>query len=388
LIPRSARATLKELSKKYPVVTITGPRQSGKTTIVRDQFPNLPYVSLENPDSMEYARTDARGFLKNYPDGAIIDEVQRVPELLSYIQGIVDERRQMGMFILTGSQQFGLLEKITQSLAGRTALLELLPLSISELTNEKLLPDAFEEYIFAGSYPALYDRNLDPIQMMDDYIKTYVERDVRQITMVQNLGQFQTFLRLCAGRIGQILDVAGLASDCGISPNTASSWISVLEASYIVFRLKPHFKNFSKRMIKRPKLYFVDTGLACRLIGIRSPGEVAIHSLRGGLFESMVISEYRKAILNRKLGIDLYYWRDRTGLEVDLLFDLGSKLVPLEIKSSRTVSNSLLEGMQKFLSLAKDSVSDPQLIVGGEDEGSRMGVRILPWNKLDVQFAR
>lgn len=383
MFQRDAQKTLLALSRSSPVLAILGPRQSGKTTLVRSTFSDWPYVSLETPEKQEYALSDPKGFLSEYPEGAIIDEVQRVPELLSYIQGIVDEEKKMGFFILTGSQQFNLSEKINQSLAGRVAFLDLLPMTCRELNQAGELPKDLWTTLFQGGYPAIYDRKMDPIQMYDDYIRTYVERDVRQITSIQNLSLFQTFLGLCAGRVGSILDVTSLANDTGISPHTAESWLSVLEASYVIFRLQPHFKNFSKRLIKRPKLYFTDTGLASRLIGIRSPEELRIHSLRGGLFESFVVSEIRKHIANQRLGLKTYYWRDHKGEEIDLILDLGSKLLPIEIKSSQTISNSLFDPIKKFKKVAGKFAAPAILIYGGKEQTQRSGVPVLSWQETD-----
>lgn len=382
MFERKANKPILEMAQKYPVVAIIGPRQSGKTTLVKACLPQKPYVSLENPDQLEFATNDPNGFLRQYPEGAVLDEIQRAPKLFSYIQGIVDEKRQMGFFILIASQQFLLLSNISQSLAGRVSFIDLLPMSIDELAKANKLPASASEVMFMGGYPALYERDVSPIPYFDDYIRTYVERDVRQIKAIQNLAQFQTFLRLCAGRIGGVLDVNSLASDCGISPHTAESWLAVLEASYIIFRLRPHHKNFSKRLIKRPKLYFNDSGLACRLMGIRSPEELSIHSLKGGLFESMIISDLRKAIFNSKSALELYFWRDHKGFEIDVIIDKGLYLTPVEIKSSQTISQSFFVNLNKFSDLAQDSIDHRYLIFAGEDFQERSAAKVLPWRRV------
>ena len=306
--------------RQYPVVAITGPRQSGKTTLVRDLFPDRPYVLLEEPDRRRFATEDPRGFLAEFPDGAVLDEAHRVPELFSYIQGIVDSDPRPGFFILTGSQQFGPLSGITQSLAGRAAMMVLLPFSAAEL-SQGTMPDRMENLLFEGLYPPIHDRGHDPVEWYGDYILTYVERDVRQMVNVRDLGAFETFLRLCAGRCGQLLNLSGLAADCGITHNTARSWLSVLEASYIIATLQPHHRNFSKRIVKSPKLYFLDPGLAAWLLDIRSPRQLAGNAMRGALFETWVYSELLKDAFNRRTHQTYYFWRDRSGLEIDFLFD-------------------------------------------------------------------
>ncbi len=288
MIARTLLPKLLSQARAFPVVTLTGPRQSGKTTLVRAAFPDMPYVSLEAPDMRQFALSDPRGFLANYPGGVILDEVQHVPDLFSYIQVIVDENRQ-ARFILTGSSNFLLMERISQSLAGRTAVLTLLPFSFEELPPG---PEAYEERIFCGGYPPLYDRGLTPTDFYPAYIQTYVEKDVRLLKNIGDLNAFIQFTQLCAGRIGQPINYASLASDAGISPNTAKSWLSVLEAAYVLYRLQPFYRNFNKRLIKSPKLYFYDTGLACSLLGIRSAEQVGLHYLKGALFENLIISEF------------------------------------------------------------------------------------------------
>ena len=285
MIRRELHSKLLEVSQYYPIITLTGPRQSGKTTLIKSTFTNLPYVLLEIPDIRERAQEDPKSFLEKYPKGAIFDEVQNVPELFSYLQGIVDEDNQV-RFVVSGSQNFLLLEKITQTLAGRVAVLKLLPFSLMELKNTKYEIQNSLEFIFNGAYPRLYDKNIPVEQFYSDYMQTYVERDVRTIKNIGNLNSFRRFLQLCAGRVGQLLNLNSLATDTGISVNTAKSWLSILEASYIIYQLQPHHKNFSKRLVKRPKIFFYDTGLACSLLKITSVEQLDIHYLRGGLFEN------------------------------------------------------------------------------------------------------
>ncbi|WP_045222037.1 ATP-binding protein, partial [Desulfonatronum thioautotrophicum] len=345
MIARDAERLIRRHLKGFPVVTITGPRQSGKTTLARAIFPDKPYFSLEDPDIRQLAMDDPRGFLARMPEGAVLDEVQRAPDILSYLQSHVDERGRMGLFLLTGSQHFGLISDITQSLAGRTAFVELIPFSISELDEAGIRPPSLEDMLFFGGYPPLYDRGLSPGEWMPAYVTAYLERDVRQLLKVQDLDSFQRFLRLCAGRSGQLLNLSSLAADCGITHNTARSWISVLEASFIVFRLRPHHVNFRKRLVKSPKLYFHDSGLLCWLLGIQNAEQIKTHPLRGAIFETLIVSEIKKTCLNRALNIDLYFWRDSNGREIDLVADSGGRLMPLEIKSGQTVNRDFFQNL-------------------------------------------
>ena len=325
MIPRHAKKTLLELAKGYPAIAITGPRQSGKTTLAKHVFKDKPYVSLENPDLKEMSQIDPRGFLEKYKNGAVFDEAQRSPELFSYLQEIIDESHKPGRFVLTGSQQFGLFSGISQSLAGRVGLVHLLPFTYHELYSPKKHKTGsrdLDHVLFSGLYPPVHDRKLDPHVWYGNYIQTYIERDVRQMVNVRDLSTFQRFVRLCAGRIGQLVKLSGLAEDCGITHNTAKAWISILEASYIVFLLQPHHANFNKRIIKTPKLYFYDTGLAAWLLSIQNPDQLNIHPLRGALFESYVISEFFKAKFNQGVKPNYYFWRDRSGNEIDFLMEL------------------------------------------------------------------
>ena len=386
MIIRAIETQLRRLLAGFPIVTLTGPRQSGKTTLARAVFADRPYISLEEPDVRHLALDDPRGFLARFPDGAVLDEVQRAPELLSYLQTRVDADRRMGLFLLTGSQQFGLLSGVTQSLAGRTALVELLPFSMLELEQAGVRPASLDEMLFTGGYPPLYDRSLRPRDWLSAYVMAYVERDVRQLLKVQDLEIFQRFVRLCAGRSGQILHLTSLATDCGVTHHTAKAWISVLEASYIVFQLRPHHVNFSKRLIKAPKLYFYDTGLLCWLLGIQEPGQLATHPLRGNLFETLVVSELVKGYFNQGERAPLYFWRDSNGNEVDVITDGGGRLRPIEIKSGQTLNRDFFTGLERWLALAGSQAESPVLIYGGAEDRVHRAVRVLPWNRIHAIF--
>lgn len=382
MIPRIAETLVRELLSGFPIVTITGPRQSGKTTLARTVMADLPYRSLEDPDVRALALDDPRGFLSQCPDGAVLDEVQRAPELFSYLQTHVDGDGRMGRFLLTGSQQFGLMSGISQSLAGRSAFVELLPLSHSELVEAGQAPTALDAMMFTGGYPALYDRPVSPRHWFPAYVTAYVERDVRQLLQVQDLDAFQRFVRLCAGRSGQVLNLSSLATDCGITHNTAKAWISVLEASYVLFLLRPHYANFNKRLIKSPKLYFHDTGLLCWLLGVQTPEQLVVHPLRGQVFETYVISELRKAFLNRGEPPLFYFWRDSNGNEIDLLIEWAGGLKPVEIKSGQTLNRDFFTGLERWTALAGDLARSPTLIYGGKGENQRKAVRVLGWDRL------
>jgi hypothetical protein len=382
MIPRAAVTTLQALAKGFPVIALTGPRQSGKTTLARAIFADRAYVTLEDPEERDFAIRDARGFLARFPDGAILDEAQRCPDLFSYLQGMVDSRRRMGDFILTGSQQFGLLSKITQSLAGRVGLVQLLPLSMSELGLAGQTPSTLEELMWRGGYPALYDRPLAPEHWFPNYAITYLERDVRQILDVKDLDLFQRFIKLCAARTGQLLNLSSLAADCGISHVTAREWLSVLVASYLIFLLPPYHRNFGKRIVKTPKLYFLDVGFAAWLIGVRDANALSTHAQRGALFETLVVSEFVKQRYNSGFPADLYFWRDNTGHEVDLLFEISGKLQAIEIKSGATFANDWPQAVRKWLSFAKDAALPPQIIYGGEETYQRESLQVRSWRDL------
>jgi predicted AAA+ superfamily ATPase len=364
------------------VIALTGPRQSGKTTLAKAEFgPHKPYVSLENPDEREFAEQDPLRFLQRFPDGAILDEVQRCPALLSWLQGIVDERGRMGEFILTGSAQFEFVDSLTQSLAGRIGRVELLPLSASEMDAAALLPD-LDTLLWQGCYPALYDRDLRADDWFANYVSTYVERDVRQLIAVRDLTLFQRFLRMCAARSGQLLNLTALGADCGISAVTAREWLSVLEASYLVARLPPYHRNFGKRLVKTPKLYFLDTGLMAWLLGIHSANAVSTHAQRGHLFESFVVSEFIKQRYNAGRPAELYFWRDNVGHEMDLLYETAEGLQAVEVKSGATFASDWMQGPEKWLSFAGNDALPPILVFGGAGAYQRGNCRVSGWREL------
>lgn len=379
MIPRQALATLQRLAKGFPVVALTGPRQAGKTTLARLAFGDKAYVSLENPDEREFAEADPRRFLQRFTEGAILDEVQRCPALLSWLQGMVDERRRMGDFVLTGSQQFELASGMSQSLAGRVGRVELLALSGTELAAAGHLPGTLEACLWQGGYPALFDRELAPGDWFANYVATYLERDVRQLLAVRDLTQFQRFVRMCAARSGQLLNLAALGADCGISAVTAREWLSVLEASYLVVRLPPYHRNFGKRLVKTPKLYFLDVGLMAWLLGIRHAASIETHAARGALFETWVVSELVKQRLNAGEPVDLFFWRDNVGNEVDVVFETPVGLQAVEIKSGSTFATDWPASVLKWQRLAEGAALAPWLVFGGEGDYERQGCRVLGW---------
>jgi len=379
MIERTLASKVTSLAQKFQVITLTGPRQSGKTTLVRATFPDLPYVSLEEPDIRQIALTDPRGFLSNYPNGVILDEIQNTPELFSYIQRIVDENHQI-QFILTGSSNFLLMEKISQTLAGRTAVLHLLPFSLQELEP---LADSYENLIFKGQYPRIYDRTIPPPDFYPSYIQTYVDRDVRMIKNIGDINAFIQFTQLCAGRIGQPLNNASLANDAGISPNTAKSWLSILESSYILYRLQPYHRNFNKRLIKSPKLYFYDTGVACSLLGIREQEQVNLHYMKGSLFENLILNEFIKRSFNRGENRQPYYWQDNHGKEIDCLLVNGEKVTAVEIKSGKTMSTSYFDNLKYWRSLAALPENQEYVVYGGDQSMQTSAGTLISWKNLD-----
>lgn len=380
MLKRALQPTVERLAKSFPVIAVTGPRQSGKTTLVRKMFADRAYVSLEDPAERSFAQEDPKGFLARFAMGAVFDEAQRWPDLFSYLQGLVDDDRAPGRFILTGSQQFGLLAGITQSLAGRVGMTRLLPLSLAEIPAKKV--GTLNERILRGGYPALSDVAQNAGDWFASYVATYVERDVRQLLQVQNLATFQRFLRLCAGRTGQLLNLSALSGEAGISHTTARAWMSVLESSDLIYLLPPYHKNFGKRLVKSPKLYFLDAGLASWLLGIRTAETLDLHPSRGALFETLVVSEFLKARYNQGHPADLYFWRDNNGLKADLIFETGGSLQMVEIKSGRTLTSEYMRAGKKAASFAKDQALIPCLIYGGEDSYERNGVRVLGWKQL------
>jgi len=382
MITRDAEKTIHAMLRSFPIVTITGPRQSGKTTLAKAIFTDKPYASLEDPDIRLFARDDPRSFLDRFPDGAVIDEIQRCPELFSYLQSRVDADGRMGLYILTGSQQFGLLSQITQSLAGRTGFLELLPFSLPELKKADLLPTQVDTILYKGSYPPIYDRDIPPNIWFSAYTTTYVERDVRQILQIQDLETFQRFIRLCAGRTGQLLNFSALASECGITHNTVKSWISVMEASYIVFLLRPHHANFKKRLVKMPKLYFYDVGLASWLLGIRTPEHITTHPLRGALFETFILSELLKARMNKGERPGFFFWRDSNGNEVDVIEEQSGKLRPIEIKSGQTIQQDYFKGLKYYDKLAGINPRQSFVIYGGDQKQITKDGTVIGWREI------
>ncbi len=390
LIKRKLVSELKSLAGKFPVVSIYGPRQSGKTTLSKMAFKNYKYINLESIAERKFAESDPKGFLEvnSNEKGVILDEVQNVPDLLSYIQVYVDEHEKPGFFILTGSQNLLLNERISQSLAGRVAILTLLPFSINEVKTESILFKNYLKAMFKGFYPRVLAKKYSLLTWYPSYIQTYIERDVRQIKNVSNLSLFQHFVELCAGRIGQLLNIALLANDCGINTSTANSWLSVLEASYIIFVIRPHHKNFSKRIVKSPKLYFYDTGIVCSLLGIKSEGELFRHYLRGGLFESFVLSELMKYEYNRGRRPQIYFWRDNHGHEIDCIMERANKLIPIEIKAGKTINSSFFDELKYWNEISGTKPEDNFLIYSGDENQKSSVGNILGWQSLGKVFSK
>lgn len=386
MIPRHSAPRLLRLLKGFPIVTVTGPRQSGKTTLVRELLSDKPYVSLEAPAQREFARTQPAEFLLQFPNGAVIDEAQNAPELFSQLQGVVDASGVMGQFVLTGSHNLSLLASVTQSLAGRTALIELLPLSVAELRDAGLLEVDYASQLVKGFYPALYSRPLEAYEWLQAYLVTYAERDARQLAAIQDLGAFQRFLKLTAARTGQLLNMQSLASDAGVSDKTAKNWLSILETCYLIHYVRPHFANFGKRLTKSPKLYMTDVGLAAALIGIQNTTQMQNHPLRGALFETLVVNEFLKSRCNTGQRDPLYFWRDNIGTEVDLILERGTEIAAVEIKSGITVASDAFDKLKKWQAYASErgnfSAIYPGLLYGGEARFMREGVDVMPWMRL------
>ncbi|REG81509.1 ATP-binding protein [Algoriphagus antarcticus] len=379
MIHRDALKELEILASQFKCVGIIGPRQSGKTTLCKLTFPHRDYVSLENPDTRIFADEDPRGFLSNYPNGAILDEIQRVPKLFSYLQQILDESNEPGFFILTGSNNFLLQESISQSLAGRIGYINLLPLAIHEIIPKGYeSQENYSDLIVKGFFPPVHDQNLDPVRWHQNYIRTYVEKDVRQIKNILQLNLFEKFLRLCAGRIGQLLNANSLAIEIGVDNKTISSWIGVLESSFVIFLLRPHHRSFNKRIVKMPKLYFIDTGVASSLLGIRNKAHLDTHPLKGNLFENLIVSDLLKTQYNLGVENRLYFWRDNVGHELDGLIDSGNKLHPIEIKSGQTITSDYFKGLSYWEEISKESGGT--IFYGGNTPQKRSsGVEIHPW---------
>lgn len=378
-IEREIKNAIRFLVDKYPVLALTGPRQSGKTTLLRTIFPDFQYISLENPDNRNFAETDPNGFLKEYSSPVILDEVQRVPSLFSYIQTIADEKGMMGQYILSGSQNFHLLKNISQSLAGRVAIFKLFPFDLQELNSANLLKENYLENLVRGFYPAIYDREIPSHIFYSNYVQTYINRDVSELISIKDIRLFQNFLSLCAARAGQLLNMNALANECGISQPTAKSWISVLESCYVVFTLQPFFDNFSKRIVKTPKLYFYDTGLLCYLLKIKTPDQLITHPFKGRLFENMMIAEYIKRIHHKNTMQDSWFWRDSAGHEVDLIIQDGLSLNLIEFKSTQTVMPVLFKGLQYFEQHSSKENLIKTLVYSGSEYQKRSAANVVPW---------
>ncbi|MBP1675811.1 MAG: family ATPase [Bacteroidetes bacterium] len=378
-IQRDIVKPLKQILGKYPIVAVTGPRQSGKTTLLRHSFPEFEYVNLENPDSRIFAAEDPNNFLKRYSSKVILDEIQRVPSLFSYIQTHVDEGRAMGQYILSGSQNFHLMQNITQSLAGRVAIFRLFPFDNQELSRNSLLNDSYVHCMVKGFYPAIYDRDIASRTFYSNYIQNYIQRDVTELIAIKDLRLFQNFLALCATRAGQILNINALAGECGVSQPTAKSWLSALENSYITFQLQPYYENFSKRVIKSPKLYFYDTGLLCYLLKLNNPDQLLLHPFKGSLFENMMVAEYVKRMYHTDQVEDVWYWRDSGGHEVDLIVQHGDVLEIVEFKATETIMPDLFKGLTYFETISKKINLKKMLVYAGNELQQRSVAEVLPW---------
>ncbi|MER0440869.1 ATP-binding protein [Emticicia sp. W12TSBA100-4] len=386
MIERNIAKAISELMLVYPVIALTGPRQSGKTTLLKSMFKDYRYISLENPDNRFFAEQDPNGFLELYNQKVIFDEVQRVPSLFSYIQTLVDESKTMGQFILSGSQNFSLMKNITQSLAGRVALFKLFPFDFEELNSHNLLTPDYSSMLVRGCYPALYDRPMPTTPFYANYIETYVERDLSELLNIKDIRLFRTFLKLCAGRIGQQLNLTNLANETGISIPTVKSWLSILESSYITYQLPPFFNNFNKRLVKSTKLYFYDTGLACYLLGIKSEKSIQESEFKGALFENMVINEYIKQNYHHGLYREFYYWRDSNGHEVDLLVSNETTYDVVEIKATKTILPKLFDGLDLLKNIGKETINRKILVYGGTESQNRSNYKIWAWNSIKIDF--
>ena len=383
IVARQIARPIKSLLSKYPILAVTGPRQSGKTTLLKAILPEYRYVSLENTDERSFANEDPAGFLQKYDSNVIFDEVQRTPNLFSYLQTKVDESGKMGQFILSGSQNFHLLARITQSLAGRVAIFRLLPFDSLELKEGGLLPNDWKSLLIKGFYPAIYDRDLNPSIFYANYLQTYIDRDLTDLTNIHDMRRFRNFISLCAGRNGQLLNMSNLANEAGISQPTAKSWLSILESSYIIFLLPPYYENFSKRIVKTPKLYFYDVGLVSYLLGWRQTDDLEDRAIIGSLFENLVIADILKKNHHRYLLRDYWFWRDSHGHEVDLLTKSGGGFEIFEIKSTQTILPKLFKGLDYFSGLAKGQVKACTLVYGGQDNQDRTNYLVRTWDGGD-----
>lgn len=386
MIQREIGNKILHAKNKMPVICVTGPRQSGKTTLVRYLFPDYKYYNLEFPEHRQFAQNDAVAFLSGIENGIIIDEIQRVPELLSSIQYFVDENKLNGRVIITGSQNILLMQSVSQTLAGRVALFTLLPFSISELENTGFEEKDYEDYLVKSFFPRIYDQNLEVKSWLQDYTNTYIERDVRQITAVKDLSLFSGFLHLCAGHTGQIINFSTFSNNLGVDVKTVKAWMSVLETSFIIYLQQPYYKNFNKRIIKSPRLFFYDTGLACNLLGINTKNELFSHYLRGGLFESFIISELHKYIFNHKLNGKIYFFRDSNGNEIDAIVELAGQIKAIEIKSGKTIIPEFFKSFRYFDKLFSELNTTNFLVYGGEDFQKRTAATVVGWNRLQRIF--
>lgn len=386
MIPRHASPRILRLMQGFPVVTVTGPRQSGKTTLVKSLYPDRPYVSLEAPVNRDFARQAPFDFLRQFPSGALIDEAQHAPQLFSQIQDVVDADGRMGLFVLSGSQNLSLISGVVQSLAGRTAVVELPPLSLAELRDVDSVRNDYTHHLVQGFFPALHARDVDAHEWLQSYLITYVERDARQLAAIQDLSAFQRFLSLTAARTGQLLNMQSLASDVGVSDKTVKHWLSILEACYLVHFVRPHSANFGKRLVKMPKLYMTDVGLAASLIGIRDESQARTHPLRGALFETLVVNELLKNRMNAGLREPLHFWRDNIGTEVDVVLERAGAIAAVEIKSGLTVASDAFSNLTKWRKYAAGqgvfSAVHPALVYGGQSRFTRDGVDVMPWSAL------
>lgn len=382
MINRILGAKIKESAKKLPVIVVTGPRQSGKSTLIQELFPNHSYQNLEDPEIRQFANSDPKGFLQSSGSFIILDEIQYVPHLLSYVQVITDREKIPGQFILSGSQNLLLMEGVSQSLAGRISLFNLLPFSLEEIHSTSYRLTSYEDYILKGFYPRIYDLDLDPYKWLQDYLMTYVERDVRQLLNIGNLATFRQFLQICAGRIGQLVNFSEIGNQIGVSYQTVNKWLSILETSFICFTLRPYHKNFNKRIVKSPKLYFYDTGLACALLNLRSVDDLNRHFSKGALFENFIITEILKNQLNRDLSPKNYFWNAAGSHEIDLLMDVGGKLITAEIKSSRTLNSHFFDSLTFFQNISDSKPEDSFLIYGGDENQKRSKANVVNWQSL------
>lgn len=382
MVRRALKQKLLSAAQKMPIITLTGPRQSGKSTLVKQAFPDYAYINLEKPVHRRFAQDDPNAFLEKYNEKVIIDEVQYVPELPSYLQVLVDEDDQPGRFILTGSQNLLLMQQVSQSLAGRVAIFTLLPFSLQELRNTQYTYKQYEKHLVKGFYPRIYDKDLNPTEWLNDYILTYVERDVRQLINLPDPDIFSQFIELCAGRIGQIVNFSEIGSLIGVSYQTVKRWISILKTSYLIYTLRPYHKNYNKRIVKSPKLYFYDTGLACALLNIKNEAEYQIHFAKGALFENFVINEVYKNHLNKGERVNIYFWRDQSGHEVDLVIDKGANIHPVEMKAGKTINTQFFKGLSFFNELSGTPASNGYLIYGGEEYQKRTKGNVLGWSHI------